>query len=454
MKQLKNNTIKYILTESSNGGRYFDMDNQEREVKNRLVGALRNDGAGHRYPKAAERIKNDFQVQVVPAAVVPGLVAAINPNTRIISISDRVTNALFSPDEKVSNYMLGAVCMLLRHEIGHFVLKHMIREFKLLEESLGTDFAEHTGNFASNSISHLMNDLEDFDLDKIYSPLDRTYVRELKLADETLHGLLPELYAKEWKGKTLKEMWESLCNKVDQLEKEINTYGYEQVANRIKEIEQRDHEKAKLYGKLGTTDDNFIRREILNTRQVYSFNDEPSQIPADSVDDFIKNGYKVPMLDENGNVVIETLSKPLRELVDGIADHFHDVNNALFTEDEIIDLRKKLANSSITTKIDLFNDGKVFVYSPEEKAIAQELLKLYKTDYQKWYEKFEQAINAFIELYIKNFTEMNLTSMLTTEQVFEQAIDELTEVFKDASIDAENKTYLAKYLKDTYNYNL
>ena len=442
-----NNKIKYILTE-----RYFDMDNNERAVKGRLIGTLKNDGMGHKYPKAAERIKRDYSVQIVDHEDNPDLVAAINPETNMIYINDIVVDGLFSEDIKLATYIKGAVCMLLRHELGHSLLKHFIREFKLLETSAGKDFADHVGNFASRSMSHLLNILEDLDLDKLYSPLDRTYVKEMKICGQTIHGLLPELYAKEWKGATLEEMWKGLQTKIDNLENEIRNASFEEVDKRIKDIKDKDAEKLALYGKLATTDDNYIRDKIMDVKGMYKLNDRASIIPTDDPNEFVDSGCLMPTINEEGELTLMPLNKKLQGVCKVLVDHFNNVNNKLFTEQDILDLRKKIANTSILQSVDLFDDKKCVLYSPEEKAIAQEMLKLYKTDYQKWYEKFNQAIAKFLAYCKEKFSDDDPS--LTEAEVLKLSVAALVEAVKDSSVDKELSDFLAKYLKDTYNYDL
>ena len=442
-----NNKIKYTLTE-----RYFDMDNNERAVKGRLIGTLKNDGMGHKYPKAAERIKRDYAVQIVDHEDAPDLIAAINPETNMIYISDVVVDGLFSDDIKLATYIKGAVCMLLRHELGHSLLKHFIREFKLLEESAGKEFAEHVGNFASRSMSHLLNVLEDLDLDKLYSPLDRTYVKEMKICGQTIHGLLPELYAKEWKGATLENMWKGLQTKIDTLENEIRNASFEEVDKKIKDIKDKDAEKFELYGKLATTDDNYIRDKIMDVKGGYKFDARPSRIPTDDPNEFVEKGCLMPTINEEGELTFMPLNKKLQVICKSVVDHFNDVNNKLFTEQDIIDLRKKIANSSILQAVDLFDDKKCVLYSPEEKAIAQEMLKLYKTDYQKWYDKFNAAVTEFIAYCTEKFSEDDPS--LTEIELLKLSVATLTDAIKDSSVDKELGDFLAKYLKDTYNYDL
>lgn len=394
---------KRILVESSQEEedeflqthRLFDESPDEFRTRMKIVSALKNDGAGNSYPEAAKRVEEKFKLQIIPTADEPDFVAATDPSNNIILLAEDIANALFSTDKAVAIYTRGAVCMLIRHELLHHLLKHMIREIQMLENSLGKDFADHMGNFASGTMSNLFNILEDFDEGRIYSAMDKSYVRELKIGARVIPGLLTELYAKDWENMTLEEMWDSLLAKIDKFEDDIRHFGLPKVLKTLDDIGEADAKKRAIFGKFETTGDSYMQRKIAGAKMVYAIDEGPSPILEDDVYDFIKNGYKIPTVDKNGNIRLMSLNKKLRVVVDGIAAHFKDrpIDDA-----EIRDLRTKVADSSIVQKVDLFGDGTVLLYNPEEKAIAQAVLKKYKSAYLKWYEKFTAALSTFIAL--------------------------------------------------------
>ena len=451
MDNSKSKIKKYMLVESAADDeflqthRLFNESSEETKTRMKIVNALRNDGAGHSYPEAAERVKNKFKLQIIPTADDPDFVAATDINDNIILLAEALANALFSEDKSVALYARGAVCMLIRHELLHHLLKHMIREIQLLEGSLGKEVSEHLGNFASSSMSHLLNCLEDFDIGRAYTALDKSYVRELKIGARVINGLLPELYAQDWQNMTLEEMWDSLLVKIDQFENDIKNYGLPEVLQKLDTITAADKKKKEIFGKYETTGDSYIQNQIARTKLIYMMDDSPSAITEDNIFDFIDHGYKVPTIDDQGNLRYMALNKKLRPIVDGIAEYLK--NNSI-GDTEVKALRQKIADSNIVQTVDLFGDGKVLLYSPEEKALAQDVLKKCRPSFMVWYEKFRDAIDTFT-----NAIAMKLQQDkpdISQKDLVDSVFTIVADTFNSPEFSASDKEELKKLIKNAH----
>jgi uncharacterized membrane protein len=92
-----------------------------------------------------------------------------------------------------------------------------------------------------------------------------------------------------------------------------------------------------------------------------------------------------------------------RDIVEQI---YNKLDGVILTDKEVRDLLKKIATASPIKKVDLFEDGSVELYTPEEKYIAVEILKKYKSEYAEWYDKVISTLG-------KDFTEEELRELLS-----------------------------------------
>lgn len=321
------------------------MNDREKILKRKLVNLLRDDGRGHHHAKYAERLEK-FVIQIVPLKVDPNHTASISYETGIITIGE---GFLTDPS---TFFQLNVI---IRHELAHNLLMHQVRmAFKLGEERFKRIMQ-------SKLLFSIQNVIADDEIsNRKYTEEDKIIIKNLKVNGKVIRGLVTEDHRKDWVNLSVEEMYEKICEEVEALHKEL-------LSGR-KKSDMYD-EKAK----------DIISREILNT-YIYSDTDSESMFKG-PLKDVVASGCKV-----NGKKLMSNLSDVVNQIfasLDGT-----DIDDAKVTE-----LMDKVAKSSPIETVDLLDDNKVLLYTPEEKYIAVETLKKFKSEYAEWYGKVLSSLD-------------------------------------------------------------
>ena len=94
------------------------------------------------------------------------------------------------------------------------------------------------------------------------------------------------------------------------------------------------------------------------------------------------------------------------EFVEIVTSIFAELQDKPVSDDEVKKLLTKIANSSPVETIDLFDNKKVVLYSPEEKYIAVETLKKYRSEYAEWYDKVLSSLDELSDDEIRELLDM------------------------------------------------
>jgi hypothetical protein len=334
--------------------REFKKD-EEKRLKKRLVALLRDDGKGHHHAKYAERLEL-LDVQIVPLRVDPNFTASVSYDEGIVRIGEGFLN------DPGTFYQLH---VLIRHELAHIFLMHQVRMAYVLDEM------HHVRAQFSQALHRLQNIIADDEIaNRKYSDEDKIIVQNMELNGRIIGGLVTEDHRKDWVYLSIEEMYYRICEEIEAVnDKLLKGYSEEEIAG-----------------------DDFISKEILNT-YIYTDIDSGSLIKG-TLKDFIANGYSLNGLKLRGI---------FRDIVEQI---YNKLDGVILTDKEVRDLLKKIATASPIKKVDLFDDGSVELYTPEEKYIAVEILKKYKSEYAEWYDKVISTLS-------KDFTEEELRELLS-----------------------------------------
>ena len=340
-----NNLASKKLFEAS--ARHF-MTDREKKLKKKLINLLRDDGKGHRHAKYAERLKK-FDINIVPIVADPMFTAAISFDEGLIFIGEG-----FLVDENLF-YQLN---VLIRHELAHNLLMHQIR----MMHKLGNKSFEHIG--MSRLIHRLFNIIEDDEIsNRKYSEEDKKIVRNMWLNGRLIGGLVTEDHRPDWTKLTVEEMYDKLTEEIEQIQNKL-------LSGKSNYINRND----------------FITGEILNT---YIYTDTlSSSIIKGSLDDFVSNGFKT----SDG-----IWAKQFQEIALKIYDYLKDIT---VDSQDLNTMLDDIAKSSPIKQLDLKYpaDGKkiVTLYTPEEKYIALNVLKKFKSEYDEWYQKVKKVLNKYV----------------------------------------------------------
>jgi hypothetical protein len=311
----------------------------EKKLKKRLLALLRDDGKGHHHARYADRLEL-LDVQIVPLSVDPYFTAAIYYDLGLIRISEGFLN------DPSTFYQLH---VLIRHELAHLFLSHQIRMANKLGEEM------HLKTQFSASLHRLINIIADDEIsNRKYSDEDKIIVRNMVLNGRVIGGLVTEDHKEDWIHLSIEEMHERLEAEIEKISAQIKS------GRSMKSI-------------TAETEGDLIATEILKT---YIYTDiDSGSIIQDTLKDFIDKGCPL----EDGK-----LQGSLRELAENI---YKRLDGEVLSDDEVRKLLKKIAVAAPTENLDIFDDGSVYVYSPEEKYVAVEVLKKYKSEYAEWYDK-------------------------------------------------------------------
>lgn len=334
-----------ILTEAR---RY--MTDREKKLRVALVKLLRDDGKGHHHAKYAERLSK-FDINIVSLKDDPRFTAAISFNEGVIYIGE---GFLTDPT------MFYQLNVLMRHELAHNLLMHEIRMMRHLGDEAWKIFG------TSPSLHEILNVIMDDEIsNKKYSEDDKKIVRNMYLNGKFIGGLVTEDHRQNWMNMTLEQMYEAVQQELDAIHSKI-VKGFS------------------VSAKNGTDP---ITPRLLQTMP-YIDTQSASCIPG-SVDDFIKNGCTIRV----GNKKLR-IAQEYKEVVETIYEYF---SKATPDEAGIESLINQLAASHPTKAFDLIHpdSGEVVVtlYSPEQKSIAMDLLKKYRSEYNDWYQKVTKVLN-------------------------------------------------------------
>lgn len=209
---------------------------ESNEVKEIIIDKLLKDG----YGTYAKRFK-DYKFIIAHAYKgIPISVAAMLPDDGVIVLNPSLLDLTAITSQKDINThkteselqekLLDQLCVLIRHELLHFLLVHEKRFKKHLEET-DPNFEQ---NYKSASINRLANFAMDYDIsNKGYDEHDKQVVRLMTLNGEIVGGLITEDDHPEWVTKS-----------VDKLEYEVNL-SMEEMYDRLKEIVDQQQKENK-----------------------------------------------------------------------------------------------------------------------------------------------------------------------------------------------------------------
>lgn len=319
---------------------------KEEKLKAKLIALLRDDGKGHHHAKYAERLE-DFDIQIVPLRVDPRFTAAIAFDKAIIYISEGFLN------DPATFYQLN---VLLRHELAHNLLMHQIRmTYKLGEEE-----------YAHASLSELLHDLQNIIADdeisnRKYSEEDKIIVRNMVLNGRTIGGLVTEDHRASWTKMTIEEMYDQICAEIEEIQAQLLS--------------------GRSLGSIAAEKKGDMITQSLLSTYIYSDTESTSMFDDISLDDFIKNGC----VDFEGRKLRKEFEDVVKAIVARLKDEPID-------DTALKEILKKIATSSPLKKLDVLGDGTIVLYTPEEKYIAMEVFKKYKSAYAEWYDKVTSSL--------------------------------------------------------------
>jgi hypothetical protein len=335
------------------------MNDMEKRLKKKLINLLRDDGKGHRHAKYAERLER-FDMQIVPLRADPMFTAAISFDRGIVFIGEGFLN------DPATFYQLN---VLLRHELAHNLLMHQIR----MTYKLGEAAYAHMG--LSKSIFSLFNIIADDEIsNRKYSAEDKIIVRNMILNGRVIGGLVTEDHRESWINMSIEEMYDQLVAEIAEVQEQLLS------GRSLSDIARRKK-------------DDIISRHVVDT-YIYTDIDSESDLAKVSLKDFIKNGCAIGR---------KRWAKNYREIAEQI---FKSLEADEPDDTTVRKLLLKISKSSPVEKIDLFEDGTVELYTPEEKYIAVELLKKYKSEYAEWHDKVVSSLDELAGYELKELLDL------------------------------------------------
>ena len=336
-KNVKHRRVK--LTEGTDKKYVEFKEDREKILKKKLVNLLRDDGRGHHHAKYAERLEK-FDIQIIPLSVDESFTAAISFDTGIIYIGEGFLN------DPSTFYQLN---VLLRHELAHNLLMHQVRmAYKIGEKA-------HLRMKLSSSIFKLYNIIADDEIsNRKYNEEDKIVVRNMMLNGKLIGGLVTEDHRDSWKKLSIEEMYDRICDEIAEVNKKL--LG----GKSIKDV-------------AADASDDIISNHILKA-YIYSDTHSDSIIPG-QLKTFIDKGCSA-----GGK-------KWRAEFADIATQIYEKLKDSSIGDAELYDLLDKISKSSPIETVDLFDDEQVELYMPEEKLIAVEVLKKFKSEYAEWHDK-------------------------------------------------------------------
>lgn len=329
--------INKALLESSAIARHF-MTDRERKVKKHLCQLLID--KGHR--KYAERFwKLDFNI--VDSKKHPEFTASISFDDATVYISD----GFLGSGQGVFNQL----DVLLRHELAHNLMMHQIRLMYVFKKQHTNDpdtAYEHIRYSAS--LHELLNWIEDFEIsNKRYTSVDKKVVRAMQLNGKVISGLITEDHRSNWANMSLEAMYEALSNELVQINSEIRSNPMW--------LPTKD-------GSFFTDVDNL---KVLGAGLIKKYSD--SMTPS---------GIRVPIEVFIKTKIFDTYAPIYKKIVISLYDKLHELSSDA-DKQAILDIVKKisLTDPQEAFKIKHPNTNEIIctIYTPEDKALATEVLK-------------------------------------------------------------------------------
>ena len=174
----------------------------ERALKTSLYNMLIGKNGEVKHGAFAEILRACFSVRIVPYEEDPDCTAYCDADNMEIGISAGMIRSRSS---------LRQLSVIIRHELGHKLMKHVIRWTALLGKNIkakgGSDRMLH-----SSSLFDLGNVLSDFEISnkRYLDPHDKTIARNIKIGAKTISGLVTEDIRPEWQALTLEQMYRAM----------------------------------------------------------------------------------------------------------------------------------------------------------------------------------------------------------------------------------------------------
>ena len=332
---------KIVLTEARRW-----MSDRERSLKKLLIDLLRDDGHGHHHAKYAERLES-FDINIIPLRPgEPPVTAYISFDSRppLICIGEGLVN---NPS---TLYQLPSV---IRHELAHNLMMHEVR----MMTHIGVEKWEEIWG-ASPSLHSILNIVMDDEIsNKKYTDYDKNIMRALILNGEEIQCLVTEDHRPEWIDLPLDKLFDAICVELDDLHKSISQRI---TLNRVPDG---------------------ITSELAQTMRYKNIHGA-SMIPG-TLQKFIQNGGKIQTA--QGPVEFADVYK---QIITTIYDHL-EANP--ISPQQVEDLLQEIANSHPTEALNLISPvtGETIIRltTPENKLLAVETLKKYRSEFSEWYSK-------------------------------------------------------------------
>lgn len=327
------------------GHKTIDEMPSEQKLKQDLIALLKDDGKGHHHSKYAAVLEK-YKVNIVPLKEDPMFTAAISFDEGIVYIGEGFL---------VNKSYFFQLNVILRHELAHNLMMHQIRMMhKIMKEPWS-----HIQY--SQSLHELQNVIMDYEISHTrYTEEDKDTIRNMYLNGKLIGGLLTEDDRPDWKGLSIEDMYDKMNDEI------IREKNYAQ--------------KLILNGREVKKDKDNIAGRAIRAKMKYSDIDTPSQLTV-KLNKFIDSALfkQYP----------EVVQNIIRDLYTAIVE-----SNVEYKEADIIKMQKDIADTTIAENLDLISPvtGEVIteLYTPEEKQMAQEVLKnlkMFQNEYTEWYQK-------------------------------------------------------------------
>ena len=212
----------------------------------------------------------------------------------------------------------------------------------------------------SETLHDLHNIIADDEIsNRKYSEEDKIIVRNMMLNGNVIGGLVTEDHRKDWVNMSMEEMYDQVCAEIEEIQEKLR-YGW--TASDITREKPND----------------LIRNSILNT-YIYS----------DTISDSMISGTLHSFIERGCTIDGKKWKEDFRNIAINI---FDELSGDTLDEDYLQELLSKIATSSPVEVIDLFDNNHVKLYTPEEKYVAVEVLKKFKSEYTEWYDKVASSL--------------------------------------------------------------
>lgn len=328
--------INKKLLESDDITRHF-MTDRERKLRVALCQLL----VKRRHVKYAKRFaKLDFNI--VDSTRYPDFTAAISFEDATVFVSDGFLGS--------GEGIFRQLDVLLRHELAHNLMMHMMRLMHLFKRIHGADGDEAYEHIKySASLHDILNCIEDFEIsNKRYTAEDKRIVRAMMLNGRIIGGLVTEDHRSGWVDMSLEVMYEALSQELIQINSAIRS---DPAWRPNKETDPTQVDMLKLKG-----------AELI---AAYSDAMKPSSIKA-PIDVFITTN------------LFKKFAPVFQELLKKLYEAFKDTETDQ-EKQNIQQLIEAIAGTGPLEKYRITHPGTgeyiCTVYTPEDKVLATDVLK-------------------------------------------------------------------------------